>query len=500
MWGGGTVVPKAPPVKEIKNAGGTPAPSGSSVAGGIVKNSRAATRAEPKVPKAPRQIEPKQPKATIPRVGAGSTTPRRPDVSHAIAPPPAAPKNPYNALASPYRTQGEFNQGAEETAKASWEPKFNEIKQEEEGEKGLAAERESDNISIFNQYSKQAEESFNQAKAALAEIAARQNASTQAGQQTLQAALANTGVGGLAPVTNQGAFMQEASGLGNATNQTLANEQSEIIGELGKDKIAVPQVGLREDEAEDKNKDLSKLAKYEGERDKLTREEPAITEKTRQELMKDEETREANRIQEQIAEQKLGIEKEGKVEAAKEKNQLVRETGKEKNEENERVKREEAGIKEQAVQNQKLAYEEKIKLAKTKEQEAVAKLQAKRYDEGLKIMAAYLKYNEKQEYRPGSPTEAQAKAEGKILYQRNAEQLYKMLTEQGNLTAPEAFKLMQSSGNGYIEQYAREHEEVYNNDQVFRARHIPFNPKTGKALPKGVGLNKAGGEQDVRQK
>lgn len=458
------VTPSPPKIKEIRpqaNTGGVKAPSGPSVAGQMVKNARGQQRGV-KVPKLgkPRPVAiPKAPKGT-PKIA--STT-----------------KNPYNALNSPYRTQGEFNKAVTETAKAGYQPKLSELSTAEEGQKGLSTAREADNVNIYKQYSQQANEAYEKAKSSMTEIASRANASTAAGQQALQAALSNTGVAGLPGVPNQSQFMAEASGLGNMSSQTLAGEQSGIEGEMAKN-LLTPGVGLNEAQREEGVREGGVLNKLQSERDKINREIPQDVAKTRTEMMRDEETRQANRLQAQIAEQKLGIEKQAKVEVGQEKNQVARESAKEKNEYAERVKREEIGIKEEAVQNQKKSLEDKVRTAKTKEEQAAAKLQAARYDNGLKIMTSYLKENPKTEYRPGAPNAATALQEGKLEYRRNAEHLYKMLTEQGNMTAPEAFKLMKSSGNGYIEQYADEHERIYNAKSKVPSTRIVTNKRGGQ--------------------
>lgn len=427
MWGA-TATPKPPATRQIKNPGGVKALSGPSVAAQMVKNSRGASRG--------------QPAAKVPRV-------------------PRSSPQPYNSLNSPYKTQGQFNQAVEKTAKASYEPELNELKAEEGGETGLHAQREADNVNIYKQYSEQAQQAFNVAKTTMAEIASRQNSSTAAGQAALQAALSNTGVSGLNGVAKPGEFMEEAAGIGNAGSQELAGMQSGLTGEMAKD-LSVPGAGLSEASQTEQTRYNAALAKLGNERAKVLGNVPNVIAKTRGEMSKNEQDREANRLQAQLANQKLGVEKEAKVEVGKEKNQLVRQAAQEKNEATETIKRQEAGIKEEAVQNQKKALEEKILLARNKKQEATAKLEAKRYDNGLKIMTSYLKENPKTEFRPGVPNSQQLLSEGKVEYRRNAQQLYNMLTTQGNLTAPEAFRLMKSSGNGYVEKFAEEHEAIYN--------------------------------------
>jgi hypothetical protein len=444
---GGTIAPAPPAVKQIKNPGAVKVPKGPSVAAQMVKNSRANQRQQ--------------------------------HASRARAP---KPPTPYNALNSQYGSQKSFEKGVEQNAKSQYQPELNQLNAEQGGEQGLHAQRESDNVNIYKQYSEQAQQAFNQAKSTMAEIAARQNSSTAAGQQALQAALSNTGVSGLSSVGNQDQFTNEAAGLGNAGSQVLAGEQTGLTGELTKD-LTVPGIGLQEASSTEQTRDNAALAKISNERQKVLGNVPNVIAKTRTEMSKQEQEREANRLQEQIASKKLGFEKGEKLEVAKEKNQLVREAAKEKNEATEAIKRQEVGIKEEAVQNQKKALEEKIAVAKNKKQEAEAKLAATRYDNGLKIMTAYLKENPKTEYRAGAPNAQTLATEGKVEYRRNAQDLYNKLTQQGNLTAPEAFRIMGSSGNGYIEQFAREHEAIYN---------AKLHPVTRRVT------NKAGGPQEQR--
>ena len=81
--------------------------------------------------------------------------------------------------------------------------------------------------------------------------------------------------------------------------------------------------------------------------------------------------------------------------------------------------------------------------------------------------------------RPGSLAAGTAPEPGKVEYRRDAQHLYNMLTQQGNLTAPEAFRLMKSSGNGYIEQFATQHEAIYNR-ATHPATRIVTNKRGGK--------------------
>lgn len=447
-----TISAKPPATKEIKNPGGVKAPSGPSVAAQMVKNSRGTNRGQARAPRPP-----------APRAKAPS----------------------YNALNSPYGTQKAFNKGVEQDAKAQYQPELNSLSTEEQGEQGLHAQRESDNVNIYKQYSEQAQAAFNDAQNTMAQIASRQNSSTAAGQQALQAALSNTGVSGLGSVANQNQFTNEAAGLGNEGSQTLAGEQSGLTGEMTKD-LSVPGAGLAEASQQEQTRDNSALAKINSERGKVLSNVPNIVAKTRGELTKQEQEREANKLQQKIAGDKLGLEgKEAGTKASSEKASL----GLKSTENNEQINLKNKELATSAgLESEKLEIErEKIvaegKKAKTAEQKVAAELAAKRFDHGLEIMAGYLKENDKAEYRPGVPNAQALAAEGKIEYRRNAQHLYNILTQQGNLTAPEAFRLMKSSGNGYIEQFANEHEAIFN-----RATH----PVTK------VTKNKAGGPVEKR--
>lgn len=435
---GGTIAPAPPKVKQINNPGAVKAPSGPSVAAQMVKNSRGGQRAQHPTPK-----------IKTPRV--------------------VAPK--YNALNSPYGSQKSFEKGVEQNAKSQYQPELDQLSSEQTGEQGLHEQRQSDNVNIYKQYSEQAQQAYEKARSTMSEIAARQNSSTAAGQQALQAALSNTGVSGLGAVPNQSQFMGEAAGLGNAGSQTLAGEQTGLTGEMSKD-LAVPGAGLAEATGTEQTRSNAALAKIGNERQKVLANVPNVIAKTRTEMGKQEQEREANKLQAQIANKKLGFEKGEKLEAAKEKNQLVRSAAQEKNEATAAAHREAAGIRNEAVEAHKKELDEKIAAAKDAKAQALAKLAAERYNNGLAVMTSYLKENPKTEYRPGSLPAGQAPEPGKIEYKRNAQDLYNKLTKQANLTAPEAFRIMGSSGNGYIEQFAREHEAIYNRNLHPTARRV----------------------------
>jgi hypothetical protein len=449
------IVPSPPKLREIKAPGntggaaapGSTAPKGASVAGAMVKNARSQQRAQPRIP---RPLHQQQPRARVPR---------------------AAPvKNPYNALNSPYRTQEEFNKAVKSTARAGYEPKLNELKVAEEGEKGLTGQREADNVSIYKQYSEQANQAFEKAKSTMAEIASRQNASTKAGQEALQGALSNTGISGVAPVQNQQGFLAEASGLGNESSQVLAGEEAGLTTEMSKD-LLVPGAGLGEARREEAVRDAGALNKIASERDKINREVPNVTEKTRQEMMKDEETRQANRLQAQIAQKKLGLEQEYHKEAVGQKKEATSERRKERQETvrlDTQKLADEAGLKSKKLIVEREKVWAAVEKTKDTEKKAAATLYAKRYDNAQKGMLEYLKVNPKLEYLPGSVQPGLPPPEGKMLYHRDAGHLYKMLTEQFFLSPDEAFRMMKSTGNGYIEQYARTEEARMNQSKILK--------------------------------
>lgn len=444
--------PSPAPTQSIKNPGGVQAPSGSSAAGQMVKNARGNTRATHKAPAI------KAPKAQVPK---------------------------YNALNSPYGNQKAFNKGVEQNAKSEYQPELNQLSTEESGEQGLHQTREGDNVNIYNQYSEQAKEAFNTAQSAMGSIAARQNSSTAAGQQALQAALSNTGVSGLGTVANQDQFTNEAAGLGNEGSQVLAGEQSGLTGEMAKD-LLVPGAGLQEASGAEQARSNSVLSKIGGERKKVLANVPNIIAKTRTEMTKSEQEREANKLQQEIATNKLGLEKNA---TGKESTLKGAELSQKKTESDEQInlKNQElatsAGLESSKLQVEREKISAEGKRAKTAEQKVAAEAAGKRFDRGLEIMAGYLKENPKAEYRPGAPNAQQLAAEGKQEYRRDAQHLYNILTQQGNLTAPEAFRLMRSSGNGYIEQFATTHEAIYN-----KATHPVTKTVT----------NKAGGKQEQR--
>lgn len=461
------IVPSPPKVKEIKPQPNTGAPKGSSIAANMVKNSRGQNRAvAPKIPK-PHQTP--KPRAKV----------------------------PYNPLNSPYGSEGQFEEGVRRQAKTEYDPKLAENSGEEADEKALTAQRQGDNVNIYNQYSQQAQASLAQAKTAMAEVAARQNSSTAAGQQALQAALSNTGVAGVSAVPNQDAFMNEAAGLGNEGSQTLAGEQTAGIDELAKDAALVPGAGLEEASNTEQQRDTGVLSKLSGERQKIIGEVPNFEAKARNELTKNEQERQANKLQNQLAQSKLGLENKTQNQGtALKKTELKVNTGLKEGELAQKTKEgndadrlnteklaQEAGLESEKLVTEKEKIRAEIGKAKTAEQKAAAEIAGKRFDNGLQLMTNYLKPKNAYEYKAGETPEAieTAREKGGVPYQRNAQDLYNILTQQGNLTAPEAFRIMRSSGNGYVEQFANRHEKIYNNAN--KARNVETKIKAHPITP-----------------
>lgn len=461
MWGAPKgLIPSPPREKQLAKGPTEHAPAGRSVAGQMVKNNRAQRRSN--VPHAPRPQRSSEPS--------------------------------YNALDSPYKTQGQFDQAVARTTQAGYQPELDSLHQEQEGEMGLHEAREGSNASIYEKYSAQAREAFDRAKSALAEIASRQNSSTQAGQQALQAALSNTGVSGLPGAANPNNFMAEAAGFGNQSSQTLAGTQAGEVAERAGD-LNVPGAWRSEAQASENQRDQGKLNEIGLQRSKVLANIPAAQAKVRGELSSQEQQRQTNKLQAQIAQGKLGLEgKEGLRKRAGEKEQVGQK--REEAHQNAILKTQELAqasgfkVEELKVEREKIAAS--VKNAKTGEQKAAAELAGKRFDHGLELMANYLKKNDKTEFSPtGVPAQDEQLGEGgkKQAYQRNAQQLYNQLTKQGNLTAPEAFRLMSSSGNGYVEQFAREHEAIYRQAEATRRKAggplktLPPVPKKGQPLP-----------------
>src|SRR6266576_1389819 len=175
-----------PSSKPISNSGGVKAPSGQSAAGRMVKERRERGR---------KYTLRTRKQAAARRGGANKP----------------APSKPYDALESPFKTQAQFNQAVARNAKSMYQPELDTIKTEEGNEAATTAQHQGANVQIYNQLSQQAENALAQGRSAMAEIASRQNASTQQGQQALQAALSNTGVSGLQGVANPQQFTAAAS-------------------------------------------------------------------------------------------------------------------------------------------------------------------------------------------------------------------------------------------------------------------------------------------------
>src|SRR5438552_17325728 len=99
------------PGTSIKNPGGVKAPSGRSVAAGQLKRREAGRRYTLRT-----RREAKERRPSAPRGGG-----KKPSV-------------PYNALESPYKTQGQFNQAVARVAKPEYEPDLTRIGTDEQGE------------------------------------------------------------------------------------------------------------------------------------------------------------------------------------------------------------------------------------------------------------------------------------------------------------------------------------------------------------------------------
>lgn len=450
---------KPPPGQETK------APSGRSTAGKMVQNRR------------------QQKRQNVPHPPRGRGGPSKP---------------PYDPLASPYKTQGQFDQAVARTSKAQYQPELDQVNKEETGEKGLHGVRSGENQKIYENYYQQALQAQERAKGALGEIAARQNASTDAGQKALQAALSNSGVSGLQGVANPSSFMQEAAGYGNASSQALAGLQSGDITAANQATL-IPGTWLNEQTGEERQRNQSKLAEISEGRRKVLGNIPNIQSKVRGELSKQEQERAQVGLQNQIAGKKLGLEGQdirGKRKGEQEGNALKeRELGA-----NVQLKHEEmlqaAGFKTEELKVQREQINASIQNAKGQRDKEAAIAAGKRFDHGVEIMLGYLKMDPKTEFQPvdeGGPKDKVFEGEKKTAYRKDAMHLYTMLTKQGNLTAPEAFRIMKSSGNGYVEKFADEHEKIYNaaikqrQDTRRKAggplKTLPKVPKKGQNLP-----------------
>lgn len=457
-----TVVTGSPPEKRI--APGPHAPSGPSVAAKMVSDRQRREWGQHYTRRVRSEAAQRQAKSSASRQAASA---------------------PYNALNSPFKTQGQFNSAVLANAKSQYQPELDQLNTEEQGEQGLHQTREGENAKTYQQYSEQAQAAYDKAKQALGEIAARQNSGTAQGQATLQAALSNTGVAGLAAVPNQAQFTAQAAGIGNADSQALAGEQAGIAGEFGKD-LLVPGAGRAEAQFKEQARTTGKLNTLGLERKKVLARIPDIQTKTRADMTKEEQAREANRIQTQLASGKLGLEKTTQAQNNAVANRTLNQKGQEAREANTLKLQELAqnsGLEWAKIQVQREDLAQKASEARGAKAVAAAKAAGERFDKGLQIMASYLHKDDKAEFQPTGTLGDKTKENEKLRpYQRNAMHLYKMLTEQGNLTAPEAFRIMGSSGNGYVEQFAREHEAIYNNAN--KNRTSPNKGKPISRLPK----------------
>lgn len=401
---------------------------------------------------------------------------------------PAPPPKPYDALESPYKTQAQFNSAVSANARTQYQPELDTLNTEQQGEAGLHQQREGENAKTYDEYSKQAQDAFERAKAAMAEIAARQNSSTDAGQKALQAALSNTGVAGLAGVANPDAFMKQAAGLGNMQSQVLAGQQSGTTGELSKN-LLVPGAGRAEAQFKEQQRTGGALGKIAKERRQVLARVPDIMSKTRADMSKEETAREAQRQQVKLAGGKLGLEKTTQAQTNRTNQQKLaqeRAIARESNAAKLQESAESVGIKWSEIDIQRKDLANKILEAGNARSKAAAEVAAKRYDKGLEIMTHNLAKNDKTEFQPtGNPqVDKEAEESGKRRpYKRDAMGIYNQLTKQAFLSAPEAFNVMESSGNGYVEQFAKEHRFDYESKE--RLRH--HNPPAATHSPAHTG-------------
>lgn len=444
LWGTSGIpkaTPSTPPVKKLPNQPEHAPPAGRSVAGQMVQNNRSKARAN--VPHAPA---------------------RRPSGV-------GQPAKGYNALESPYKTQGQFNQAVKQTAQAQYQPELDQFTHEQAGETGLHNQREGENASIYNTYSAQAKEAFERAKNSLAEVASHQNASSDAAQKALQAALGGSGIPGLSGPTNPGDFMQEATNFGNQSGSTLAGIQSAVLGEASGAET-VPGAFRNEAQTAERQRDQSKLNEVAEGRQKVLGNIPNVQAKVRGELSKQEQEREGAKLQSQVAQGKLGLEKQDVAGKRAGEKEQIKAKGQEAREANALKYHElaiNAGFESQKIAQSREELNAKVLEAKNTKQKLAAELGAKRYDHGLEIMAGLFKINPKTEYTPvpgqppTSPENVRLSENGKLTpHHVDPMHVYNALTKQSNLTAPEAFHLMQSTGDAEVEAFAREHEAIFN--------------------------------------
>jgi hypothetical protein len=346
-------------------------------------------------------------------------------------------KAPYNPLGSPYKTVGQFNRGVLKLAENEYKPGLENIEGEEAGEKATTGERTADLGNIYNTYSQEAQQAFQDAKSSLAEIAAKNQTADQGAQQTLQAAL------GGAP--NAGGALGTALAEGQIGSGALAGLQSSLVGSSAKLEN-VPAVARTEALNQEFSRDNTAKENLAAEKGKVVASIPNAIEKARQALLTNEQNRQGLQFQQNLAGKQFGLSKEAQRSNEKKANAEIGMNRTKMNQE--------FSLHEQELSAQAGLNIEKLAIAKEKIQNERGKAAGARAKNSISIMTNFLKPN-KNEYMPGQQTHEL----NQIPYRRDPNALFKLLIVQGGLGNNEAIQLMVSSGHPEVEKYAREYQQ-----------------------------------------
>ena len=382
---------------------------------------------------------------------------------------------PYEPWASPYRTQGQFNQAVSDIAKTNYEPKMGMLKEEESEARNLAQQREGGADKIYQEYQARGMQALKQAQDSMAQIIQMSGAQSGQAQQLLQSALTTGGPTGLGQSGMAGQLATLAAGENAQLNADLARRQSAGIGEIAQDVAQVPLAGrtqMRENEQQNLQDSLSKL---QSERGRVAEEIPNDISKARAELTKEEVNRAATRLQRELTQQKIG--QEGAIKTTEAGTRRATAEGKREGEREKREAAAEANAAKRSAAEWKQKHEKQI-------------LAGKAYAAARTWFTSYTKQN-KGEFSPGLPAQARTEqiAKGGREYRRNAQQAYDALTSIYGMSDAQALNILKSGG-GYFKSFVedREREKVVGRG-VIRGAAGPRGSITGSTQA-GVGIKR----------
>jgi hypothetical protein len=224
---------------------------------------------------------------------------------------------PFNVLQTPYRTQGDFNTAVNRTARGSIQPALNELQRNRTQETMSHTGRTGDITSMYNAGSDARKAALDRTSTALNSLITLNSglsgatrdavaAALRSGQDREQAVAAQLGV---AAQPNQGQqYMDAAQAQSDLQGIGLTGQFSEILGGLGRD-IGGNEVGRQEASRHEQSRWDDVLAQLKGERRNIMSGLPQAKEQARQNLMTTELQRNAQGVQQGLAERQFGLSK-----------------------------------------------------------------------------------------------------------------------------------------------------------------------------------------------